>query len=69
MLQQMFIFYVVLVFKRSINTSINPCDNFYEYACGKWSETHPTVSEFVASSTVQQRKHRNRIELKGLCCS
>ncbi|CAH2041649.1 unnamed protein product, partial [Iphiclides podalirius] len=25
----------------SIDDTVNPCNNFYQYSCGKWAESHP----------------------------
>ncbi|XP_066596349.1 neprilysin-11-like isoform X2 [Prorops nasuta] len=33
-----------------MNTSINPCDDFYEHSCGQWKERHPIPDDAMAIS-------------------
>lgn len=34
---------------KSINMDVKPCDNFYEFACGKWQQSHLVESEASAN--------------------
>lgn len=42
---------------KSINVDVQPCDNFYEFACGKWQQNHEVQSEVPENWFVERSKN------------
>ncbi|EJW71178.1 hypothetical protein WUBG_17916, partial [Wuchereria bancrofti] len=49
-----------------MNQTVNPCDDFFEYACGRWISEHPIPNDLGAyevSASVREKVARKMKEL------
>ncbi|KAK6018121.1 hypothetical protein OSTOST_16307, partial [Ostertagia ostertagi] len=50
----------------ALNTSVDPCEDFYEFACGSWNEDHPIPDDMSAFGTFSFVREQVRQQLRVL---
>lgn len=50
----------------AMNRSVDPCQNFFEYACGTWNQKHVIPEDRSSVSTFEVLADQQQLILKGL---
>ena len=49
----------------AMNDKVNPCEDFYEYACGKWIEKNPIPADKSDFNCFSKLHNEIKLKLKG----
>ncbi|XP_041367545.1 endothelin-converting enzyme homolog [Gigantopelta aegis] len=50
----------------NINSSVNPCEDFYQYSCGQWARRNPLPPDLFQLSTTWKMYNKNEERLRKL---
>jgi predicted metalloendopeptidase len=50
---------------QAMDKSVNPCDDFYQYSCGKWLTTHSIPETESSFSRFGEIRDNVKLELKS----
>ena len=48
-----------------MNTEVDPCDNFFEFACGQWVDTHQIPEDKGAIDQMELATNKVEFDLQG----
>ena len=48
-----------------MNTKVDPCENFYEFACGQWVDTHQIPEDKGAVDQMELATNKVEYDLQG----
>ncbi len=51
---------------KSIDPAVNPCQNFYLYACGSWKKTNPIPPQYSRWGRFNELQERNQKILRDI---
>lgn len=61
-----FVFQLAASLLGAMNISADPCDNFFQFACGNWNKKHMIPEDRASISTFEVLSDQIQITLKGL---
>ncbi|EFO88687.1 hypothetical protein CRE_06583 [Caenorhabditis remanei] len=53
-------------FLNAMNTSVDPCEDFFEFACGQWNDQHPIPDDMFGFGTFAYAREQVRQQLRVL---
>lgn len=57
--------YASLLIREAMDEAVDPCEDFYQYACGRWGKQNPVDPNEIDLSTLDVLRKERLRETKG----